>query len=434
MADGTMADGILKTLPLHELHRELGARMAGFAGYEMPIQYPMGLRAEHLHTRAHAGLFDVSHMGQLRVTGPQLHSALESALPVDFADWPAPTSQAPTSQAPASQAPASASGAQILLSRGLGAGIGLQRYSYLLNDAGGIEDDLMLVNLGNEVRIIVNAGNRDADLARLRALCPSLQFEWIDAALLALQGPAAESVLSALDPRAAQLRFMQSTTLELLGVACFSTRSGYTGEDGYEISVPSAAALSIARKLLSDERVKPIGLGARDTLRLEAGLPLHGNDISQTTTPVEAALQFAIPKSRRAAGAKAGGFPGSAVVLEQLAQGASRKLVGLISDEAIPIRSHAAIVNAQGQVVGEVTSGTVSPSLGKPVMLAYLHRSALNLGAQSGAVAEAVTVAGTIAAAGTVAVTAAGLHAVVRDKRPLVKVIALPFVAKRYQR
>ena len=423
MADGTMADGILKTLPLHELHRELGARMAGFAGYEMPIQYPMGLRAEHLHTRAYAGLFDVSHMGQLRVTGPQLHSALESALPVDFADWPAPTSQAP-----ASQAPASASGGQIQVSGGLGAGIGLQRYSYLLNDAGGIEDDLMLVNLGNEVRIIVNAGNRDADLARLRALCPGLKFEWIDAALLALQGPAAESVLSALDPRAAQLRFMQSTTLELAGVACFSTRSGSTGEDGYEISVPSAAALSIARKLLSDERVKPIGLGARDTLRLEAGLPLHGNDISPTTTPVEAALQFAIPKSRRAAGAKAGGFPGSAVVLEQLVQGASRKLVGLISDEAIPIRSHAAIVNAQGQVVGEVTSGTVSPSLGKPVMLAYLHRSALNMGAQSGAVA------GTIAAAGTVAVTAAGLHAVVRDKRPLVKVIALPFVAKRYQR
>ena len=439
MTDGTMADGILKTLPLHQLHRELGARMAGFAGYEMPIQYPMGLRAEHLHTRAHAGLFDVSHMGQLRVTGPQLHSALESALPVDFTDWPAPASRAPASRAPASQAlasqaPASASGGQIQASGGLGAGIGLQRYSYLLNDAGGIEDDLMLVNLGDEVRIIVNAGNRDADLARLRALCPGLQFEWIDAALLALQGPAAESVLSALDPRAAQLRFMQSTTLELLGVACFSTRSGYTGEDGYEISVPSAAALSIARKLLSDERVKPIGLGARDTLRLEAGLPLHGNDISQTTTPVEAALQFAIPKSRRAAGVKAGGFPGSAVVLEQLAQGASRKLVGLISDEAIPIRSHAAIVNAQGQVVGEVTSGTVSPSLGKPVMLAYLHRSALNMGAQSGAVTETVTVAGTVAAAGTVAVTAAGLHAVVRDKRPLVKVIALPFVAKRYQR
>ena len=366
-----------KLIPLDALHRALGARMGPFAGYDMPIQYPAGLKAEHLHTRTQAGLFDVSHMGQLRIrardgTVASLQRELEAALPVDFEGWP----------------------------------IGLQRYSYLLNEQGGIEDDLMLVNLGDEVRMVVNAGNRDADHSRLLAACPGLQIDWVDAALIALQGPQAEAVLAALDPQAAAMTFMQARELELLGARCVTTRSGYTGEDGYEISLPRAAAEAIVRRLLQDARVAPVGLGARDTLRLEAGLPLHGNDITAQTTPVQAGLAFAIPASRRAAGPKAGGFPGAAAVLAQFANPPARKLVGLLSPEAVPIRPHAAIVDAHDAVVGEVTSGTVSPTLGRPVMLAYVD---------------------TRAAGGP-------LRAVVRDRRPVVELNRLPFVPKRYKR
>lgn len=370
-----------KRIPLDALHRELGARMGAFAGYDMPIQYPAGLKAEHLHTRERAGLFDVSHMGQVRVVardGRQttLRRELEAALPVDFDGWRH----------------------------------GLQKYSYLLNDDGGIEDDLMLVNLDDEVRIVVNAGNRDHDFALLVARCPDLRFEWIDAALVALQGPAAEAVLAKLDPQAASMLFMESRTLELMGARCFTTRSGYTGEDGYEISLPLEAAQTIARRLLADPDVLPVGLGARDTLRLEAGLPLHGSDISPTTTPVEAGLAFAIPKSRRAGATKAGGFPGAATVLRQLVDGTPRRLVGLVSYEPVPIRAHAKIVDAAGHEVGEVTSGTVSPTLGRPVMLAYLSVGALK-SQPDGA-----------------------FRAIVRDRRPAVHLTPLPFVPKRYKR
>jgi len=366
---------MVRQIPLAGLHRELGAKFGPFAGYDMPIQYPAGLKTEHLHTRSQAGLFDVSHMGQLQIrardgTAQSLQKGLQAALPVDFTGWP----------------------------------IGLQKYSFLLNDAGGIEDDLMLVNLGDTVRMVVNAGNRDADRARLMALCPDLSFDWVDAALVALQGPQAEAVLSQLDPTAATMSFMQARELMLEGAACFTTRSGYTGEDGYEISLPAQAAETIVRRLLADSRVAPAGLGARDTLRLEAGLPLHGNDISPTTSPVEAGLSFAIPKSRRAGGVLAGGFPGAVTVLAQLAEGPSRKLVGLISPDAIPIRSPASLLDADGAAVGEVTSGTVSPTLGKPVMLAYVR-----VGAQP-------------------------VQAAVRDRRPAVEIVVLPFVPKRYRR
>jgi aminomethyltransferase len=371
----------MKKIILDALHRSLGAKMGEFAGFDMPIQYPAGLKAEHLHTRSAAGLFDVSHMGQLHITAKDgtiasLQKSLEAALPIDFDGWP----------------------------------IGLQKYSYLLNENGGIEDDLMLTNCGDHVRMVVNAGNRDTDLALLQKLAPSLNFVWVDAALLALQGPAAESVLSQLDGKAAELTFMQTATLNLLGAACFTSRSGYTGEDGYEISVPLSHATQVAEYLLNDDRVKPVGLGARDTLRLEAGLPLHGNDISPTTTPIEAGLAFAIPKSRRQAGYKAGGYPGAAA-LDAAWSGekpVTRKLVGLQSDGAIPIRAHCAIEGKDGLIVGEVTSGTVSPSLGKPIMLAYIAVDAL-LEKQS-------------------------LTAVVRDKRPTVLHTPLPFVEKRYKR
>lgn len=378
----------MKSIALERLHGELGAKFGGFAGFNMPIQYPEGLKAEHYHTRNHAGLFDVSHMGQLRITAPndpggvKLAKALEAALPCDFDGWPKD----------------------------------VQRYSVLLNDRGGIEDDLMLVWRESEVRMVVNAGNRDADLARLSQLAPGLKFEWIDAALIALQGPEAEAVLSALDPFAASMTFMQAAELNLCSAACFTTRSGYTGEDGYEISIPREDAERVARALLGDRRVKPVGLGARDTLRLEAGLPLHGNDISPAISPIEAGLPFAIAASRRlpkvnadgtkTSPLKTGGFPGASIVLKHLAEGTARKLVGMISKESVPIRSHAKIVTADGLEVGEVTSGTVSPSLGYPIMLALMQSNA----------------------------TDQPLFAIVRDKRLTVEIVKLPFMPKRYKR
>jgi aminomethyltransferase len=383
--DNRVAPDTVRRVPLDALHRQAGAKIGPFAGWDMPIQYPAGLKAEHLHTREAASLFDVSHMGQLRAVAidgrpSTLYEQIEGALPVDFDGWPH----------------------------------GQQKYSYLLNDAGGIEDDLMLVHLTDgqhaELRIVVNAGNREADLKWLTSHCPRLRFEWIDAALVALQGPQAEAVLAALDPQAAPLRFMQTATLSLLGAACFTTRSGYTGEDGYEISLPLTHAEAIVARLLEHPSVAWAGLGARDTLRLEAGLPLHGSDITPQTSPVEAGLGFAIPKSRRAGGSKAGGFPGAETILRQFAEGPRRKLVGLVSHETIPVRAHALIANDAGKTVGEVSSGTVSPTLGHPVMLAWIERIALEHEATS------------------------PLHAIVRDRRPAVQVTGLPFVPKRYKR
>jgi aminomethyltransferase len=379
MSEAPPSTGTIRRIALDALHRELGAKFGPFAGFDMPIQYPSGLKAEHAHTRSAAGLFDVSHMGQIRIrahdgAAHSLQQALEAALPLDFTGWPT----------------------------------GLQKYSFLLNDTGGILDDLMLVNLGDEVRMVVNAGHRDDDYQWLVTHCPTLKIEWVDAALIALQGPAAESVVAALDPSAAAMHFMQSRTLNLLGVPCFTTRSGYTGEDGYEISLPSAHAERITRALLADPRVAPVGLGARDTLRLEAGLPLHGNDIDTSTTPVQAGLSFAIPKSRRAGGAKAGGFPGADTLLREWADGPAKRLVALRSDGNIPIRGHTPLLDAQDQVVGEVTSGTVSPTLGVPIVLARVSAAALAAGGP--------------------------LRAVVRDKRPVLHTVPLPFVPKRYKR
>ncbi|MFA7504501.1 MAG: glycine cleavage system aminomethyltransferase GcvT [Burkholderiaceae bacterium] len=363
-----------RRLALDNLHRELDARMSSFAGFQMPIQYPAGLRAEHLHTRASASLFDVSHMGQLRVTSPEgeaaLHAGLEAALPLDFEAWPD----------------------------------GLQRYTLLLTDSGGIADDLMAIRLPGEVRLVVNAGNREADLVRLRALCPTLDFEWIDAALFALQGPRAEEVLASFDASAAQLPFMHAAELTIDGVRCLTTRSGYTGEDGFEISVP-AQAEAIARRLLAHPAVAPAGLGARDTLRLEAGLALHGNDIGPDVLPAEARIGFAIAASRRPGAAKAGGFPGAAAL--EAAGKPSRQLVGLVSSESIPVRAGSAIVDADENELGVVTSGTVSPSLGHPIMLAMVAREAL---------------------------AREGLRARVRERRPEVRIVSLPFVPKQYKR
>jgi aminomethyltransferase len=372
-AGGGLGLSALAKTPLDALHRALGARFTPFAGYDMPLQYADGLKAEHLWTRANAGLFDVSHMGQLRVTGAGRHAALEAALPLDFEGWP----------------------------------LGQQRYSLLLNDAGGIEDDLMLTRLADEVAIVVNAACRDKDLAQLRARCPGLAFAWRDAALLALQGPRAERVLARLQPAAAELVFMQAAQLELVGAECLVTRSGYTGEDGYEISVPAAAAEPLARALLEDPAVKPVGLAARDTLRLEAGLHLYGQDMDGQTTVCTAGLAWAIARARRTGGAKEGGYPGAPTTLREAREGTARRLAGLVGLEPVPVRSGAEIVDAEGAARGTVTSGTVSPSLGKPVMLAQLD---------------------------TALAADAALFAVVRGKRHAVARAALPFVPKRYKR
>lgn len=359
--------------PLYDLHRALGARFTPFAGYEMPLQYADGLKSEHLWTRANAGLFDVSHMGQLRVQGDGREAALETALPLDFDAWPA----------------------------------GQQRYSLLLNDAGGIEDDLMVTRLEGEVAIVVNAACRDSDLAQLRARCPALRFDWRDAALIALQGPAAEGVLATLAPRSADLTFMHADWIEIAGAQCLVSRSGYTGEDGYEISVPVAAAEALARALLENPAVKPVGLAARDTLRLEAGLHLYGQDMTSESTVCTAGLAWAIARSRRAGGAKEGGYPGAETTLREVREGTARRLGGLVGIEPVPVRSGAAIVDAEGEARGVVTSGTVSPTLGRPVMLASRDS--------------------TLAPDAT-------LFAVVRGKRHAVARATLPFVPKRYKR
>lgn len=353
---------------LHALHAELGARFCPFAGYEMPLQYRDGLRAEHLHTRSQAGLFDVSHMGQVRVTGAGLYEALERALPLDFAGWPE----------------------------------GLQRYSLLLNARGGIEDDLMVTRLRGEVRIVVNAGCRQKDLALLRGLCPKLSFELLDRALIALQGPAAEAALASLHPGVTRLRFMEAATFSEWLVS----RSGYTGEDGFEISVPREQAAWCARQLLAHPAVKPVGLGARDTLRLEAGLHLYGQDMDADTTVHEAGLGWAIARSRRAGGAKQGGFPGAEVYLREVREGTRRRLVGLVGEEPVPIRHGAPLVDGDGNEAGAVTSGTISPSTQRAIMLGYVGSKFHDK----------------------------ELFAVVRDQRRRVRISALPFVPKRYKK
>jgi aminomethyltransferase len=358
--------GALSRSPLHELHLELGARMVPFAGWEMPLQYPQGLRAEHLWTRGHAGLFDVSHMGQVRCRGDGLFSGLEQALPMDFDGWPD----------------------------------GLQKYSLLLNEQGGIEDDLMVTPNGGEVAIVVNASGRAKDLELLQRYAPGVRFELLERALLAVQGPSSAEVV----PEASGLRFMQAAALRIGGVDCLVSRSGYTGEDGFEISVAVADAAPLARHFLAHPEIKPVGLGARDTLRLEAALPLHGNDIDSSTTPQEAGLAWAIAPSRRAGGAKAGGYPGA----DKLAAAQpARRLRCLIGEESVPVRAGAPIVDDGGREVGKVTSGTVSPSLAKPIMMGYV----------SAAVPQG-----------------ADLFAIVRGGRHPVTPTRPPFVPKRYKR
>ena len=338
-----MAD--LNTTPLHALHLSLGAKMVPFAGYEMPVQYPLGVMKEHEHTRAKAGLFDVSHMGQVIVKGVSYEAAakgLEALIPVDI----------------------------------VGLGENRQRYGFFTNDAGGIEDDLMLANRGDHVFVVVNAACKAADIARMKAaLEPDVTVtEITDRALIALQGPSAERVLSALDARAAGMNFMDVATLTLNGVEAWVSRSGYTGEDGYEISIPNEAAEGVAQALLDHPDVEAIGLGARDSLRLEGGLCLYGHDIDAATTPAEAALTWAIQKVRRAGGEREKGFPGAEKILGQMADGAPRKRVGLLPEGRAPMREGVQLFASPdaGDPIGTITSGGFGPTVGGPVAMGYV--------------------------------------------------------------
>jgi len=372
---------LLKT-PLHDLHVELGARMVPFAGYAMPVQYPAGLMAEHLHTRVSAGLFDVSHMGQLRLVGPDAAAAFETLMPVDVVDL----------------AP------------------GKQRYGLLLNDEGGIIDDLMFFNRdhanGGDIFVIVNGACKAGDIAHIQnkigARCDVISMP--EKALLALQGPQAVAVLQRLAPGVAQLVFMTGGHFDVAGCNCFITRSGYTGEDGFEISVDAAQADTLAKALLAQPEVKPVGLGARNSLRLEAGLCLYGSDIDTTTTPVEASLNWAIQKVRRTGGARTGGFPGADKVLAQLDNpaGPTRKRVGLIALERVPVRDHTALQSLDGRPIGEVTSGLLGPTANQPVAMGYVSPEFAAIGTR--------------------------VQALVRGKPVPMQVTAMPFVPTRYHR
>ncbi|MDX2101740.1 MAG: glycine cleavage system aminomethyltransferase GcvT [Alphaproteobacteria bacterium] len=334
-ADPIPVDQDLLTTPLDALHRRLGAKMVPFAGYAMPVQYPAGVLQEHQWTRQSAGLFDVSHMGQVRLSGSGAAEALERLVPGDI-----------QALAP-----------------------GRQRYTLFTNDAGGILDDLMVTHAGDHLYLVVNAACKHQDLAHLQAHLEGVTITAaFDRALLALQGPEAKAVMAELAPGSEALPFMAGAALSVAGELCFVTRSGYTGEDGFEISVAADAAAALAERLLADPRVKPIGLGARDSLRLEAGLCLYGHDIDTTTSPIEAGLAWTISKRRRAEG----GYPGAARVAAELASGPTRRRVGIRPEDKAPAREGTQVLDSAGATIGTITSGGFGPTVGGPVAMGYV--------------------------------------------------------------
>jgi len=372
----------LKQTPLTALNIELGGKMVEFAGYEMPVQFAEGVMKEHLHTRAKAGLFDVSHMGQV-ILRPKSGNvadaalALERLVPVDI----------------------------------LGVKEGRQRYALFTDAKGGILDDLMVANRGDHLFVVVNAGCKEQDVAHMRAhLSDVCEVEELtDRALVALQGPAAEAALAKFAPEVADMAFMDVRQVSILSADCVVSRSGYSGEDGYEVSVPAATAVAFVRALLENPDVHPIGLGARDSLRLEAGLCLYGNDIDTTTTPVAAALEWAVQKVRRTGGARAGGFPGADVILPEFETGVSRRRVGLAPEGRAPIRGGSLYSDeTSSEVVGHISSGSFGPTTGTPVAMGY--------------VATALSATGT------------RLFVELRGKRVAVTVATLPFISPRYKR
>jgi aminomethyltransferase len=366
----------LLTTPLHALHVERGARMVGFAGYDMPVNYPGGIIAEHKHCRASAALFDVSHMGQLRLVGDDAAKALETLVPMDV----------------------------------LGLGVGKQRYAFFTNASGGLLDDLMITRREHDLLLVVNAGCKVADtrhlLTNIGHRCAIVPLP--ERALLALQGPQAAAALAHLNAEVRQLTFMTGGSFTLAGAECYITRSGYTGEDGFEISVHEDAAVMLARKLLNLPEVHFAGLGARDTLRLEAGLCLYGHDIDATTSPIEAGLTWAIQKVRRAQGERASHYPGANVIDAQLSSGVSSKRVGLLGLERAPVREGAPLFDERGHKVGKVTSGTIGPSIDQPIAMGYVDAPHAHVAAE--------------------------VFAEVRGRKLPMRVTAMPFVPHRYFR
>ncbi|HEY4345033.1 MAG TPA: glycine cleavage system aminomethyltransferase GcvT [Parvibaculum sp.] len=367
----------LEVTPLHALHIELGAKMVPFAGYDMPVQYKDGVLAEHLQTRNAAGLFDVSHMGQAFLIGPDhetVSRALEALVPGDI----------------------------------LGLAPGAIRYTLLLNDEGGIRDDLMVTRTQKDgtLFLIVNAACKHQDFAHIEAHLPKgialTRLE--DRALIALQGPKAVEVLTRFAPAVAEMDFMTSRDIDVAGIPCFVSRSGYTGEDGNEISVPAGKAVELTKKLLAESEVKPIGLGARDSLRLEAGLCLYGHDIDETTTPIEGALGWTIPKRRR----EEANFPGAKIIMGHIANGVTRKRVGILPEGKAPARDHTEIVDASGKTIGEITSGSYGPTVGGPIAMGYVETAFSKTGTD--------------------------VELMVRGKGRPAKIVAMPFVEKRFHR
>ena len=371
----------LRKTPLNGLHREFGAKLTEFAGYEMPVQYRLGILGEHQHTRKKAGLFDVSHMGQVILSGQSYEEtalALEKVLPMDV----------------------------------LGLEIGRQRYGFLTTDEGGILDDLMFSNRGDHIFVVLNAACKDSDIKYLRSLLePNISIKEIESrALIALQGPASEAVLGKYHPQIKNMKFMDVETLTIDGAECWISRSGYTGEDGFEISIPAEAAEPITRSILSNQNVEFIGLGARDSLRLEAGLCLYGHDIDQATTPVEATLTWAIQKARRSNGSRASGFIGSEIILKQLAGGTNKKRVGLLPQTRAPMREGVEIfaTETSKEAIGKITSGGYGPTVGYPIAMGYINSEYAN--------------------------SEDDLFGELRGKRVPVKVSNLPFVPLKFKR
>ena len=371
----------LRKTPLNGLHREFGAKLTEFAGYEMPVQYRLGILGEHQHTRKKAGLFDVSHMGQVILSGQSYEEtalALEKVLPMDV----------------------------------LGLEIGRQRYGFLTTDEGGILDDLMFSNRGDHIFVVLNAACKDSDIKYLRSLLePNISIKEIESrALIALQGPASEAVIGKYHPQIKNMKFMDVETLTIDGAECWISRSGYTGEDGFEISIPAEAAEPITRSILSNQNVEFIGLGARDSLRLEAGLCLYGHDIDQATTPVEASLTWAIQKARRSNGSRASGFIGSEIILKQLAGGTNKKRVGFLPQTRAPMREGVEIFGTETSkdAIGKITSGGYGPTVGYPIAMGYINSEYAN--------------------------SEDDLFGELRGKRVPVKVSNLPFVPLNFKR
>ena len=370
-------DTLIRTTPLHQMHLDAGAKMVPFAGYDMPVSYPLGIKKEHNHTREKAGLFDVSHMGQIRLSGEKKKKALESIVPVDIIDLP----------------------------------LMKLRYALFTNKSGGVMDDLMVTNLGDEdLFLVVNAGCKNADFAHLqRTIGDDCKVEFLeDVALLALQGPLAHKVLSEISPSISEMIFMTAKQVVINGIECLITRSGYTGEDGFEISLAAKDSEELAKLLLSNIEVEWVGLGARDSLRLEAGLSLYGHELDIHHSPVESSLGWALSKVRRTGGEREGNYLGFETIMKHLNEGSESKVVGLQPEGRMPVRDGAMIEDELGNNVGKVTSGGFGPSINRPIAIARLKKSYIEKNSK--------------------------LFALVRDKKIAVEIVSLPFVKQNYYR